>query len=382
MAKWLGAAALVIWLYLLLGRGRFWLTESEGRASAGLPSAPPGFRPAPSVAAVIPARNEAASVAQAVHSLAAQKYHGEFRIVLVDDASEDSTAEIARAALPNETPPEMLTVIRGAPLPSGWTGKLWAVTQGVAEASRYNPDYLLLTDADIVHPPAGLEALTAEAGRGYDLVSWMVTLRCESLAERALMPAFVFFFFMLYPPAWIANSRYRTAGAAGGCMLVRSSALERIGGIERIRGELIDDCALARAIKQTGGRIRLELNGWAHSIREYATFGEIFHMISRTAFTELQHSLWRLAAAVLGLTITFLVPPITASLGSKLGLVAWLLMCCIYLPMLRFYRRSIFWAPLLPVVAAFYLSATLHSAWSWRRGTGGMWKGRAQAKLL
>jgi hopene-associated glycosyltransferase HpnB len=371
-AEWLGAAALVIWFYLLLGRGRFWLVR-RGRAFLGvLP------RPAPSVVAVIPARNEAPNVGQAVRSLAAQKYRGEFRIVLVDDASEDGTAEIARAAAPCE----MLTVIRGAPLPTGWTGKLWAIAQGVAEANRYAPDYLLLTDADIVHAPGGLEFLVSQADNGiYDLVSWMVTLRCESLAERALIPAFVFFFFMLYPPAWIANPRYRTAGAAGGCMLVRRSALERIGGIERIRGELIDDCALARAIKQTGGRTRLELNGWARSIREYATFGEIFRMISRTAFTELEHSLWRLAAAVLGLMLTFFVPPFTACLGSKFGLAAWLLACFAYSPMLRFYRRSLFWAPLLPLVAAFYLNATLHSAWSWRRGTGGMWKGRAQAGL-
>jgi hopene-associated glycosyltransferase HpnB len=333
----------------------------------------------------MPARNEAACVGKAIQSLAAQKYRGEFRIVLVDDASEDGTGEIARAA----APPEILTVIRGAPLPPGWTGKLWAVAQGVAEASRYAPDYLLLTDADIVHPPTGLEALAAEALEGdYDLVSWMVTLRCKSMAERALIPAFVFFFFMLYPPAWIANPRHRTAGAAGGCMLVRRSALESVGGIERIRGELIDDCALARAIKRAGGRVRLALNGHAggivedaRSIREYATFDEIFRMISRTAFTELDHSLWRLAAAVLGLTATFFVPAVTACLGSPFGLAAWLFSCLAYSPMLRFYGRSICWAPVLPLVAAFYLSATLHSAWSWYRGMGGMWKGRTQAGL-
>lgn len=367
-----GAAALLIWIYLLLGRGGFWVVRRHTALLASLP------RPAPSIVAVIPARNEAASVARTIRSLAAQKYHGQFRIVLVDDASEDATAEIARAA----APPGLLTVIRGAPLPSGWTGKLWAVAQGVAAAARHAPDFLLLTDADIVHPPDALEMLAAKASiGGYDLISWMVTLRCESLAERALMPAFVFFFLMLYPPAWISKPRHRTAGAAGGCMLVRRASLERIGGIERIRGELIDDCALARAIKQAGGQVRLELNRQTHSIREYATFGEIFRMISRTAYTELRHSPLLLAVAVLGLALTFFVPPVTAFLGSRFGLVAWLFMCIAWSPMLRFYKRSIFWAPLLPLIAAFYLGATLHSAWAWRRRTGGMWKGRAQAGL-
>jgi hopene-associated glycosyltransferase HpnB len=367
-----GAAALLIWIYLLLGRGRFWVVR---RGPAFLDVLP---RPAPSIVAVIPARNEASNVGQAVRSLAAQKYRGEFRIVLVDDDSEDGTAEIARAA----APPEMLRVIRGASLPSGWTGKLWAVAQGVAEAARDTPDYLLLTDADIVHAPGSVALLVSQADNGiYDLVSWMVTLRCESLAERALMPAFVFFFFMLYPPAWITNPRYRTAGAAGGCMLVGRASLERIGGIERIRGELIDDCALARAIKRAGGRVRLELNGQAYSIREYETFGEIFRMISRTAYTELRHSPLLLAVAVLGLALTFFVPPVTALFGSRFGLAAWLFVCVVYSPMLRFYSRSILWAPLLPLIAAFYLAATLHSAWAWRHGKGGMWKGRAQAGL-
>jgi hopene-associated glycosyltransferase HpnB len=366
-----GAAALAIWIYLLLGRGGFWIVRRHRAFLASLP------RPAPSIVAVIPARNEAAGVGQAVRSLAAQKYRGEFRIVLVDDCSDDGTAEIARAS----APPEMLTVIRGTPLPSGWTGKLWAVAQGVAEAARHSPDYLLLTDADIVHPPGALEALAAKADSGYDLISWMVNLRCESLAERALMPAFVFFFLMLYPPAWIASPRHRTAGAAGGCMLVRRASLERIGGIRRIRGELIDDCALARAIKQAGGRVRLELNHQVRSIREYETFGEIFRMISRTAYTQLRHSPLLLAVTGLGLTLTFFVPIITTFLGSRLGLAAWLFASFAYSPMLRFYRRSIFWAPLLPLIAIFYLSATLHSAWSWRRGKGGMWKGRAQAGL-
>jgi hopene-associated glycosyltransferase HpnB len=363
-----GAAALAVWLYLLLGRGGFWRMRIPPSMAA---------RPvtAPSVTAVIPARNEEAVVGAAVASLAAQTYTGAFRIVLVDDDSSDRTAEAARRA----APPELLTVVQSMPLPAGWTGKLWAVSQGVREAERQACDYLLLTDADIVHPADGLGELVAraEAG-GYDLVSWMVTLRCESLAERALIPAFVFFFFLLYPPAWIQSPRRGTAGAAGGCMLIRREMLERIGGIARIRGELIDDCALAKAVKRQGGRVWLGLSAEARSIREYGTFGEIERMISRTAFTQLRHSVWLLAGTVAGLVLTYLVPPAVAATGNGLGVAAWALMSVAYLPALRFYGRSPLWAPMLPLVAAFYLGATVHSAIAYWRGAGGLWKGRAQ----
>jgi len=362
-----GVAALGVWLYLILGRGGFW----RMRASQVLP-VPPST--APSVTAVIPARNEEAVVGAAVASLAAQKYPAAFRIVLVDDDSSDKTAETARRA----APPELLTVIQATPVPTGWTGKLWAVSQGVREAEQRTYDYLLLTDADIVHPSGGLAELAAQAEGGYDLVSWMVTLRCESLAERVLIPAFVFFFFLLYPPAWIRSSRRATAGAAGGCMLIRREMLERIGGIARIRGELIDDCALASAVKRQGGRVWLGLSAEARSIREYGTFGEIERMISRTAFTQLRHSVWLLAGTVAGLMLTYLVPPLLACTGNVFGIAAWALMCVAYLPALRFYRRSPLWAPLLPLVAAFYLGATVHSAILYWRGAGGLWKGRAQ----
>jgi hopene-associated glycosyltransferase HpnB len=375
-----GAITCLIWLYLLLGRGGFWRVGLFAARSAPASAANP-----PRIVAVIPARNEAPVVEQAIASLAKQNYSGSFHIVLVDDASEDGTAEAALAA----ANPAMLTVLRGAPLPPGWTGKLWAMAQGVEEAIRHGPEYLLLTDADIVHPPNGLNALVTEAreggGTGCDLVSWMVALRCQSVAERALMPAFVFFFFMLYPPAWIRSPRRHTAAAAGGCMLVRREALERIGGIQSIRSELIDDCALARAVKQgtpsAHGRIRLGISRDARSIREYPSFTEIFRMISRTAFTELRHSPLLLLVAVSGLTITFLFPPVMALAGSRLALLSWVLLSVAYAPMLRYYRRSVIWAPFVPLVATFYLGATVHSAWSWWRGTGGMWKGRAQAKL-
>lgn len=360
--------ALAIWLHLLLGRGGFWLMR-DSLIEDALPS------PAPTVTAVIPARNEADVIGRAVASLSAQQYPGAFHIVVVDDDSRDGTAAAARAA-----GSEHLSVIHAAPLQPGWTGKLWAVSQGVQEAERLAPDYLLLTDADIVHPPEHLSSLVAHAKRGgYDLVSVMVTLRCQTLAERALMPAFVFFFFMLYPPAWIRDPRHRTAGAAGGCMLIRRETLERIGGITRIRGELIDDCALARAVKQEGGRVWLGLRTSAESIREYGTFGEIGRMISRTAFTQLRHSWLVLTGTAIVMALTYLAPPIAALSGSRWGMVAWLLMCVAYLPALRFYRRSVFWAPLLPFVAAFYLGATIDSAIAYHRGTGGLWKGRSQA---
>jgi hopene-associated glycosyltransferase HpnB len=381
LLEWAGAVTCLIWLYLLLGRGAFWRVDLFAAKSPveGSPANPPR------IVAVIPARNEAPVVGQAIASLVKQNYRGGFHIVLVDDGSEDGTAEAAGAA----ADPGVLTVLRSAPLPLGWTGKVWAMSQGIEEARRYTPEYLLLTDADIVHPPNGLNALVSEAREGgeggYDLVSWMVALNCQSLAERALMPAFVFFFFMLYPPAWIRNPRHHTAGAAGGCMLVRREALERMGGIQSIRGELIDDCALARAVKRgtpaANGRIRLDISREARSIREYRSFAGIFRMISRTAFTQLRHSWLLLLMAVLGLTITFLLPPVMAVLGSRLALLGWVFLSLAYCPMLRFYRRSELWAPFLPLVAAFYLAATVHSGWSRWRGAAGMWKGRAQGKL-
>jgi len=312
-------------------------------------------------------------VAQSIRSLTAQGYAGAFRIVLVDDDSADGTADIAR----NADTSGRLTVIRAAPLPPGWTGKLWAVSQGVAHAGA--PDYLLLTDADIVHPPQNLAGLVSRAEGGYDLVSYMAKLKCDSLAERALIPAFVFFFFQLYPPAWIRNPRRKTAGAAGGCILIRGEMLERIGGIATIRGELIDDCALARAVKRAGGRVWLGLSEDTRSIREYATFSEIGRMISRTAFTQLRYSALLLAGTVFGLAFTYMAPVALTIAGHPLGAVAWLLMSICYLPALRFYGRSPLWAPLLPLIAAFYMACTVHSAVQYWRGAGGVWKGRVQA---
>ncbi|MGD0669855.1 MAG: glycosyltransferase [Bryobacteraceae bacterium] len=368
----LGAATLAVWVYLLAFRGGFWRMESA--PAMGAPAAP-----LPSVVAVIPARNEGELVGQAIRSLAQQDYSGEFHIVLVDDGSSDGTAGAARQA----AGAELLTVVRAAPLPEGWTGKLWAVSQGVAEAERRTPQFLLLTDADIAHPPSNLSNLVARAERdGYDLVSYMARLSCRTTAERVLMPAFVFFFFLLYPPAWIRDPRRATAGAAGGCMLVRREALARVGGIGAIRGAWIDDCALARTIKRGGGKVWLGIGEQTLSLRGYADFRQAGGMISRSAFTQLRHSAWLLAATVAGLLITYAAPPALALAASGnarwLGAAAWLIMTFCYWPAVRLYGRPVYEALCLPLVALFYLAATIHSAWKWWRGEGGRWKGRSQ----
>jgi hopene-associated glycosyltransferase HpnB len=274
------------------------------------------------------------------------------------------------------------SIIRAGALPAGWTGKLWAVAEGVRRAGS-EPEYFLLTDADIAHPPENLAKLAARAEtEGYDLVSFMATLHCGTPPERALIPAFVYFFFLLYPPAWIRNQRRATAGAAGGCMLIRRETLERIGGIGAIAGELIDDCALARAVKRQGGRVWLGLSRETRSIREYGSFGEIGRMISRTAFTQLRHSVLLLAGTVGGMAAMHLVPPLLAVAGhggaAVLGGCAWLLSAITYFPTLRFHGLRAWRAPLLPAVAAFYAGASVQSAVAHWKGRGGEWKGRVQ----
>jgi hopene-associated glycosyltransferase HpnB len=354
----LGAVVVAIWVYLLLGRGWFWTMRVE--------AAPKRSGAPPRVCAVVPARNEAEGVGQAIESLGKQRYAGKFHIVLVDDHSDDGTADLARAAASEER----LTVIAAPPLERGWTGKLWAVNAGVREADRFDPEWLLLTDADIAHPPTNVEDLVARAEEGgYDLVSYMATLHCGNVAERALIPAFVFFFFMLYPPRW-------GTGAAGGCILVRRRVLDQVGGIPRIRGELIDDCSLAAAVRKAGGEVWLGLSPATRSIRGYRSFGEIGRMISRTAFTQLRYSVWLLAGTVAGLAVTYVAPVALTAAGIWWGAAAWGLMTLAYFPATRFYRLSPFWAAVLPAVALFYLGATLHSAVEQWRGRGGLWKGR------
>lgn len=379
-----GALCLSIWLYLMLGHGRFWRVGAllATRPPAG--AAPP-VPPVPArIAAIIPARNEAQVVGLSVTSLLNQAGGLSLHVFLVDDGSSDSTADVARDAARAAGGSERLTVIRGLPLVPGWSGKLWAVQQGVEQAREQHPDFFLLTDADIVHAPDSVATLAAIAGAGsYDLVSCMVRLHCETFAERALIPAFVFFFLKLYPPQWIADAVHKTAGAAGGSILLRPPALERAGGIEAIRDQVIDDCALARRVKQSRGKVWLGLSAETKSIRPYGSFSEIGLMISRGAFNQLKHSTWMLLLALAGLSITYLLPPALAIfshhwLPSVLGAAAWLLMIACFLPTLRFYRLSPLWALALPGIALFYMGATLHSAFKFWTGRGGEWKGRIQ----
>jgi len=257
------------------------------------------------------------------------------------------------------------------------------MSQGVAAAARMAPDYLLFTDADIHHAPENVAALlTIAEAQSRDLVSFMVKLRRDTFAEKTLIPAFVFFFLLLYPPAWIARADRRIAGAAGGCILLRPAALERIGGLRAIRSEIIDDCALARAVKDAGGSIWLGLTRSARSIRSYGSFTEIGRMISRTAFNQLRHSYALLTATIAGLILTYLLPPLSLLSGRPvamtLGATGWILMSLAYAPVVRFYRQSPLWSVCLPAIAMFYAAVTIHSAVQYSLGRGGRWKGRIQ----
>jgi hopene-associated glycosyltransferase HpnB len=377
----LAAVPLFTWVYLLLARASFWRASSS--LSVLLPAPQPLPQGAASVVVVIPARDEAEVIGDGVQSLLRQEFTGWLHIIVVDDGSEDATAQVAQDAAAALNASDRLQVLTGASLPSGWTGKLWAMNQGVTTAVALNPDYLLLTDADIHHEPGNVASLVATArAHGCDLVSSMVELSVDTIAERSLIPAFVFFFFMLYPPRAVASSRSRAAAAAGGCMLVRPGALTRIGGLTRIRGELIDDCALARAIKSTGGAIRLGLTRTARSTRHYGSFGEVGGMISRSAFYQLRHSWGLLALTLMGLMLTYLLPVLLLFTGDpiaiSLGATAWVLMSLSYAPTVRFYRLSLRWSICLPAIALFYALATLHSAARYALRRGGQWKGRVQ----
>jgi hopene-associated glycosyltransferase HpnB len=371
-----GAMAAVVWAYLIAFRGAFWRIERDDQELASVP--------ARSVVAVIPARDEADVIGGAVASLLAQNYRGQLDIIIVDDHSTDGTAEIARYAAEEAGASDRVTVVAAEPVPASWTGKLWAVHQGTALAAGMRPDYLLLTDADIVHAPDNLRGLVvrAETG-GYDLVSLMVRLHCRGLWEQLLVPAFVFFFFKLYPPRWVANPSRGIAAAAGGCMLLRSATLERIGGVASIRHEIIDDCALARRVKAVG-RVWLGIADETHSVRPYGSWRPLWDMISRCAFAQLNYSAGILVALLAGMVVTYLAPPLLVLLSHSrvamvLGGAAWLAMAASFLPILRTYRCSPLVAPLLPLIAVFYMAATLGSAVQFWRGRGGAWKGRFQA---
>lgn len=377
-----GIISILTWLYMLLARGGFWRVKKH-LPGAGTAAAPGCRERVCRIAVVIPARDEAEAIGQSITSLLNQSGNHAIHVFLVDDGSSDGTAEVARQAAAQAGKPEALTVIQGQPLAPGWTGKLWALQQGIERTREFNPDFFLLTDADILHAQDNVARLAAVAGsRPCDLASFMVRLQCCTVAEKFLVPAFVFFFFKLYPPAWISSRRHKTAGAAGGSILVRPQALEAAGGIQAIRSEIIDDCALARAVKRKGGSLWLGLTDSTVSLRSYGTFAEVGKMISRTAFNQLNHSAFLLMLAVFGLTVMYLLPPLLLLAGRPLpialGATAWLLMAIAYLPMVRFYRLNPLWALSLPLTATFYMAATLHSAIRFWMGRGGEWKGRAQ----
>jgi hopene-associated glycosyltransferase HpnB len=372
---------LAIWLYLLFGRGMFW------RGAERDDPLPVVAGPCPTVAAVIPARDEAETIAATVTSLLRQPYPGALTVIVVDDESHDETAGVARDAAAAVGAAERLTVIRGRPLPSGWTGKLWAQHQGVvvAEAMPEPPSYLLLTDADIIYGDGAVAALVARAQAGKQvLTSLMVKLRCESLAERMFVPAFIFFFQMLYPFAFANDPRRATAAAAGGCMLVRRDALRQAGGMAAIRGALIDDCTLAKLLK-AHGPIWIGLTERVRSLRAYPAIGDVRRMVARTAYAQLRYSPLLLGGTVLALALTYLAPVgltlFAAGLAETLGIVAWAIMAFAFMPTLRFYRLSRLWGLALPVIAAIYMAFTVDSAYQHARGRGGMWKGRAQANV-
>ncbi|HWW63891.1 MAG TPA: glycosyltransferase [Sphingomonadaceae bacterium] len=367
----LGVLALGLWLYLVVGRDGFWLVRE--RDSPLHPTMPEHW---PAVVAIVPARDEAAVIARAIGSLLAQDYPGLYRIVLVDDGSRDGTTAIARSL-----GDDRLDVLTGSSPPPGWTGKLWAVSQGIERAG--DAEYLWLTDADIEHAPETLRGLVADArAAGLVLTSRMAKLRCDSMAERALIPAFVFFFQMLYPFARVNQPGDRLAAAAGGCMLVAAPALRAAGGIGAIRGAIIDDCAFGALLKRQGP-IRLALTRRSTSIRPYGGWREIGAMIARSAYAQLHYSPWLLAGTLAGMALLYAVPPVLALFGQGTvriaGIAAWLLMALSFQPMLRFYRRSPLWGVALPGIAAFYAGCTVGSAVRFWQGKGGMWKGRAQA---
>jgi len=377
-ATLLAAVSLAIWLYLLLARGGFW----RERPRSG-PRQSPRW---PAVVAIIPARDEAETIGETVASLLRQRYPGRLTIVLVDDHSSDGTAAAALEAASALGAEDRLTIVGARPLPSGWTGKLWAVAEGLRQVAGHGDaaELVLLTDADIAHHADNLAELVARVeDGGLDLASLMVKLNCASFAERALIPAFVFFFAKLYPFAWVNDRGRRTAGAAGGCMLVRRAALDRIGGMASISGALIDDCALAGRIK-AGGPIWLGLTAKTRSLRRYPRLGDIWRMIARTAYTQLDHSPLLLAGTVLGLAVTYLVPPLLAlgagGAAAAIAGLAWLAMAVAFMPILRFYGVSTFVAPLLPAIALFYLAVTIDSARRHFQGRGGEWKGRVQQR--
>jgi hopene-associated glycosyltransferase HpnB len=358
--------SLCVWVYLFSAHGRFWMSSPELT-----PTIPQEH---PDVDVIVPARDEAATIGAVIRSLLDQDYPGTFRVTLVDDDSSDDTAKLAGSAA-------NLQILRAGSKPDRWSGKLWALNKGVLATAA---PLVLFTDADIVHDPRHLSTLVAKLlGSRLGMVSEMVRLNCESFAERALVPAFVYFFQMLYPFAKVNDSRSRCAAAAGGTILMRREVLAAIGGIEAIRETLIDDVALAKAAKQVNG-IFLGHSGLATSIRRYPRFADIWHMIARTAYTQLHFSVRLLCVTLIGLALVWWVPVCELALGSDIlrafGAGGCVLAALSYQPTLRRYHRNPLWALALPLIAAFYMAATAGSAFDHWRGAGARWKSRAYEK--
>jgi hopene-associated glycosyltransferase HpnB len=376
-STFVAAIPLAIWLYLFFARGNFWRLREDNIE-------PHPLEHWPRIVAIVPARNEANTISRAISSLAAQDYPGEFSIIVVDDNSEDSTADLARQAAESSNAAQQVTVHSATALPPAWTGKLWALSEGVNAAAKYAPEFFWFSDADIVHAPDTLRRLVFRAEKeSLDLASLMVLLQAKTFPERLLIPPFLFFFFMLYPPQWIANPKARTAGAAGGCILLKRQALKRIGGFTAIHGKVIDDCALANAVKKSGGKIWMGLTRASVSLREYVSFAQIRDLIARTAFTQLHYSFFLLIATLISLFATYLLPWISFFQGEDpawfLAATAASLMTVSFGVTVRFYNLSFFWALMLPIAALFYGYATCVSAMRYWLGRGAQWKGRAQA---
>lgn len=380
LAALLSCLTLIAWIYLAFFHAGFWQLALDEDA--------PEPEKWPSVDIIVPARNEAAVLPKSLLSLLAQDYPGAWRIILVDDHSNDGTGGIAEMIAARQNQAGRLKVVAAPDLPAGWSGKVAAMQAGVAQSDA---DYILFTDADIEHPANSLRRLASRAvERDFDLVSRMVKLHCATPAEKLLIPAFVFFFMMLYPFWSVNDETSDVAAAAGGVMLVKRKTLDAIGGLAAIKSALIDDCALARAIKYYGGqyegppaRIELTLTRDIKSLRVYPHIEDVWRMVARTAYTQLHHSPRLLAGTVFGMAALFLLPmlmPVTGwPLAAEAGLAAWLVMCMIYWPMIRFYNLSAVWVLALPAAAAIYILATIDSARLYWQGRGGQWKGRTQA---
>lgn len=372
----IAAIALAGWAWLALARGGYW------RVDIRLPRAdgPPQTDSWPRVAIVTPARDEAEVLPRTIPTLLDQDYPGPWTLIVVDDDSTDGTGDLLRQEWPS------VTVVRPGPPPAGWAGKLWALRAGVQTAG--DVDYLLFTDADIAHRRDSLTALVTAAETGaYALVSQMARLRANTGWERLIVPAFVYFFALLFPFRWSNKPGARTAAAAGGCSLARRDALAKAGGIEAIRAAVIDDVALAGAIKRSGGRTFLGLGDRVDSIRPYPRLSTLWSMVSRSAYAQLNHSLPLLAGTVAGLALMFWTPVAALAGGivagdvplAAIGAGGWALMTALYAPMVRYYRLPQWYALTLPYTATLYLGMTVSSAIAHYRGVGSVWKGRVYA---